>query len=145
MSCPALFSRIALLFIIEQHQYCAVAFELAMVSCITFSTSNLRLFSFQITLIREKSEKLKERIYEYERAVTNQIEDDSSLLMTKKEQLEESYAKVHKWLRDSHVTELISQRQQMSEELERETDVEVDKWELRSKPVIINRGIFYDK
>ena len=107
--------------------------------------TDLWFISFQITLIREKSEKLKERVYEYERAVTNQIEDDSSLLMTKKEQLEESYAKVHKWLRDSHVTELISQRQQMSEELERETDVEVDKWELRSKPVIINRGIFYDK
>ena len=107
--------------------------------------TDLWFISFQITLIREKSEKLKERVYEYERAVTNQIEDDSSLLMTKKEQLEESYTKVHKWLRDSHVTELISQRQQMSEELERETDVEVDKWELRSKPVIINRGIFYDK
>ena len=122
-----------------------MAFELAMVSCITFSTSNLRLFSFQIKLIREKSEKLKERIYEYERAMTNQVEEYSSLLMTKKDQLEVSYTKVHKWLRDSHVTKLVQRRQQMSEELERETDVELGRsGELISKPVIINKGIFYN-
>ena len=100
---------------------------------------------FQIVLIKEKSEKLKERIYEYERATTNQIEEDSTVLMTKKEQLEESYTKVHKWLRDSHVTELAQQRQQMSEELKKETDVELGRsGELISIPVIINRGMFYD-
>ena len=106
---------------------------------------DLWFVSSQIVLIKEKSEKLKERIYEYERAATNLVEEDSSLLMTEKEELEESYAKVQKWLRDNHVIELISQRQQMSEELKRKTDVELcGSGELISKPVIINRGMFYD-
>ena len=90
-------------------------------------------------MIREESEKLKKQIYEYGRRLTNQVKVYNSELMSKKEQLEESRIKVQRWLRDSHVTEQIQQRQQMSEELKRYLDVELN-CELRSKPAIVNKG-----
>ena len=90
-------------------------------------------------MIREESEKLKKRIYEYERRLTNQVEVCNSELMSKKEQLEESRNKVQRWLRDSHVTEQIQQRQQMSEELKRYLDVELN-CELTSRPAIVYLG-----
>ena len=90
-------------------------------------------------MIREKSEKLKKHIYEYEKRLTNQVEVYNSELMSKKEQLEESHIKVQRWLRDSHVTEQIQQRQEMSEELQRYLDGELS-CELTSKPAIINKG-----
>ena len=90
-------------------------------------------------MIREESEKLKKQIYEYERRLTNQVEVYNSELMSKKEQLEESHIKVQRWLRDSHVTEQIQQRQEMSEELKRYLDVELN-CELTSRPVISYLG-----
>ena len=90
-------------------------------------------------MIREESEKLKKQIYEYERRLTNQVEVYNSELMSKKEQLEESRIKVQRWLRDSHVTEQIQQRQEMSEELKRYLDVELS-CELTSRPIIVNKG-----
>ena len=90
-------------------------------------------------MIREESEKLKKQIYEYERRLTNQVEVYNSELMSKKEQLEESRIKVQRWLRDSHVTEQIQQRQQMSEELKRYLDIELS-CELISKPAIVYLG-----
>ena len=90
-------------------------------------------------MIREESEKLKKQIYEYERRLTNQVEVYNSELMSKKEQLEESFIKVQRWLRDSHVTEQIQQRQEMSEELKKYLDVELS-CEFTSRPVIINKG-----
>ena len=64
----------------------------------------------------------------------------NSELMAKKEQLEETRTKVHKWLRGSHVTEQIQQKQQISEELAKKSEVELG-YELMSKLVIIPTGI----
>ncbi|XP_067941718.1 uncharacterized protein [Watersipora subatra] len=85
-----------------------------------------RIRDEQIEMIREESEKLKEQIYEYQRGLTDQVELYNTELMAKKERLEESCSEVRKWLRESHVTEKVEQRQQMTDELVNNTDVKVD-------------------
>ncbi|XP_067943234.1 uncharacterized protein [Watersipora subatra] len=80
----------------------------------------------QIEMIREESDKLKEQIYEYQRELTDQVESYNTKLMAKKERLEESCSEVRKWLRESHVTQKVEQRQQMTDELVNNTDVNID-------------------
>ena len=62
---------------------------------------------------------MKEKVYEYQRSVTNQVEVYCSELMSKKEQLEECQTKLHKLMRDSHVTQRIKQKGQMTQEIEK--------------------------
>ena len=94
---------------------------------------------FQIKAIREESEKLKKKIHDYQRELTNQIEAYNSELMAKKEQLEEPRAKVRKLMREGHVTEQIQQKDKMTKELVKNTEVDL-KCELIRRPVLIARG-----
>ncbi|XP_067932733.1 E3 ubiquitin-protein ligase TRIM33-like [Watersipora subatra] len=59
-----------------------------------------RVCEEQIKRIREESENLKERIRDYQKRLTNQVEMYNSELVAKKQRLEESRTKVHKHLRD---------------------------------------------
>ncbi|XP_067943302.1 uncharacterized protein [Watersipora subatra] len=79
----------------------------------------------QIEMIIEESEKLKEKIYEYQRELTDQVESYNTELMAKKERLEESCSEVQKWLRESHVTEMVEQKHQKTDELVNNTDVKI--------------------
>ncbi|XP_067932734.1 tripartite motif-containing protein 59-like [Watersipora subatra] len=65
-----------------------------------------RVCEEQIKRISEESENLKERIHDYQKRLTNQVGIFSCELVAKKQQLEESRTKVHRHLKDSHVTEL---------------------------------------
>lgn len=93
----------------------------------------------QIQAIREESEKFKGRVYDYQTRLTNQVEVYNSELMAKKEQLEETRTKLYRFMRDSHVIDQVKQKQEMTEELVRHRDVELQN-ELPSKPVLIAKG-----
>ncbi|XP_067943230.1 uncharacterized protein [Watersipora subatra] len=93
----------------------------------------------QIEIIREESEKLKEQIYEYRRELTEQVESYNTELMSKKERLEESCSRVRNWMRESHVTEKLEQRQQMTDVLMNNTDVMVN-CPLTRTPVLVHSG-----
>ena len=60
--------------------------------------------------------------------------------MVKKEQLEESRNNAQKWLREHHVTKLIEQKQQLTEELKRKTKVTFTSCEPKGVPIIIHKG-----
>ncbi|XP_067943286.1 tripartite motif-containing protein 59-like [Watersipora subatra] len=93
----------------------------------------------QIEMIREESEKLKKQIYEYQRELIDQVESYNTELMAKKERLEESCTEVRKWLRESHVTEKMEQKQQMTDQLMNNTDVTID-CPLTRTPALIHTG-----
>ena len=91
-------------------------------------------------LIREESGRLKERIREYQRRITVQTEMHNSALMAKKERLEASRLQVQRWLRDCHVTEQVTQQQDISQQLIKSTDVELD-CRLESKLSLNPKGV----
>ncbi|XP_067941719.1 uncharacterized protein [Watersipora subatra] len=93
----------------------------------------------QIEVIREESEKLKDQIYEYQKELTDQVESYNTELMAKKERLEKSCTEVQKWLRESHVTEKVEQKQQMTDKLVNNTDVKID-CPLTRTPALIHTG-----
>ena len=49
--------------------------------------------------------------------------------MAKKEQLEESRAKLHNLMRESHITEQLQQKEQISQELTSHLDVELKSYQ----------------
>ena len=82
---------------------------------------------------------MKKRVYEYQKAFTNQVEAYNSELMATKDQLEESRTKTRRRLRDSHVTEQIQDQADMSRELRRKRDIQVE-CPLPSNLIIIESG-----
>ena len=98
------------------------------------------MYNLQIQLINEESEKLKERIYEYQQRLTHQVVTYNSELMDKKEQLEESCTKLHKLMRDSHITEQLQRKDYMSQEVETHLDVKLFAFIPLGVPVIVSRG-----
>ena len=90
--------------------------------------------------IEEESKKMKARIFDYQRLLTNQVEVYSSELMMKKEELEETRDKTCRWLRNSHVTDMVNYKQQKTDELVGNTEVELC-CEFISKPAIFPKGM----
>ena len=69
---------------------------------------------------------MKAGVYKYQSEATKEVIDYSNELMVVKDQLETSRMKVHKWLRDSNIVELIAKRDEMSAEIEKCLDVDVN-------------------
>ena len=61
-------------------------------------------------------------VHDYENKLSDEVDTYIAELMSVKERLEKSQMKVHKWLRDSHITEQLQQRDEMTAELERNMD-----------------------
>ena len=69
---------------------------------------------------------MKNNIYEQQLAINNQVTSFNSELMTRKGHLERACAKVLDWLSSSHVTEQIEQIEQVTHELKRSLDLELN-------------------
>ena len=70
----------------------------------------------------------------------NQIEINNKVLMTWKDELEESRVKVHNWLKDSHVTEMVKQKEQIKDKIVEAMEKRTDCL-LPSEPTIVMKGI----
>ena len=97
------------------------------------------MFAFQIEFIKEESERLKNKIYDYQRELTNQIEAHNSKLMAKKEQLEQPQAKVRRLMRDSHVAEQLKQKTALTKQLAPNLDIDLLCKPIK-KPLVVSRG-----
>ena len=77
---------------------------------------------------REVCGRLKADIHQYQDGIITEVEEYSADLMATKEELDNSKVKVHRWLKDKHVSEQLHQRQEMCKEIEKHLERMVDKW-----------------
>ena len=75
---------------------------------------------------------MEECVFNYQEQVVEEVELYSANLISIKEDLQKSRAKVHQWFRDGHVTEQIKDRDQMSEELKEYLNAEIEVYSHRA-------------
>ena len=85
---------------------------------------------------------MKERVHEHKRKLTNDVEVYNCKLETLKEKLEKEIADLKKWMRDSHISEKILQKEKMTKDFKQWLDKEVDSFEFTNKLLILSEGVY---
>ena len=85
---------------------------------------------------------MKEGVHEHKRKLTNDVEVYNYKLETLKEELEKEIADLKKWMRDSHISEKILQKEKKTKDFKQWLDKEVDSFEFTNKLLILSEGVY---
>ena len=91
-------------------------------------------------MINEESERVKGKVVEYQRDVSEKVKSFSGGLQRKKAELEKSSTEVKRMVESGNVCDQIKRKESATKELKKKTTVEVGQFKLTVEPALVVKG-----